>query len=152
MSPAGLQALRFGVAEARRRGAALHAVRVFGFQPAWHGPDVARYETEFAAESTRYVHDAFDLAMAGPPPDLTVRIQTPNAAIAYGLAAAADRPSDLLVLGGRVGRRRGAIITTCLRLAVCPVVVVPPPPLAATTRRGWVRRLIKEVAETQEAR
>ena len=45
---AGLEALRFGITEARHRGTPLRAVRVFGFDPPWVGPDVARFQAGFA--------------------------------------------------------------------------------------------------------
>jgi nucleotide-binding universal stress UspA family protein len=145
-SPAGLQALRYGVTESRRRGAPLYAVRAFAFEPPWHGPEVARFRDQFAADALRYVREAFDTAMAGVPCDIDVRIETPNARTEHALIAAANNIADVLVLGGHLWRRRpGRLIRYCLRHAGCPVVIVPPPDFARIGGRTAARGLLGEI-------
>jgi nucleotide-binding universal stress UspA family protein len=145
-SPAGLQALRYGVTEARRQSVPLCAVRAFAFDPPWHGPEVARFRDEFAADALRYVREAFDMAMAGVPCDIDVQIETPNARIEHGLIWLASQAADVLVLGGHVRRRRpGPLIRYCLRHARCPVVIVPPPDLARIGGRAVLRGLLGEI-------
>jgi nucleotide-binding universal stress UspA family protein len=146
-SVAGLQALRYAVAEARRRGVPLYAVRAFGFQPPWFGPEVARIRDELRAEALRCVGEAFDLAMGQPPADVEVRVAVCESRVDWALVDVADRPDDVLVLGRRSGPvRLNWLVRGCLRRAVCPLVVVPPPPLAAVRGRRAVRRLMRELA------
>jgi hypothetical protein len=71
-SLAGLQALRYAVAESRRRRSPLYAVRSWSFEASWQGFEDRR-RREIAEESLQYVYDAFEAAMgglrapAGPP-------------------------------------------------------------------------------------
>jgi nucleotide-binding universal stress UspA family protein len=146
-SPAGLQALRYAIGEARHRDAELYAVRAFGFQPPWAGYDVVLVRDQLRAEAGDCVREAFEAALGGPPPDLRVVLLVRDARADAALIETATEPGDLLVLGGRTsGRRTGWLVRTCVRHAACPVVVVPPPLLARAVDRRSVRRLLREIA------
>ncbi|QSB16515.1 universal stress protein [Natronosporangium hydrolyticum] len=162
----GLQAVRSAVAEARRRGAALHAVRAWGAGPVeppassaaaglagpmafGHGrtdelPDAGG---GLAREAEALIVRAFVEIMGGEPPDVTVQpVVLPDAAGPV-LVEYACRAGDLLVIGA--GHRswwrrpRGSpVVRYCLRRASCPVLVVPPPPL---TRAGSPRSLLRQL-------
>jgi hypothetical protein len=150
-SSAGLQALRYAVAEASHRRTQVRAVRVWGFEPPWKGPEVARYQEEFAVGALRYIALAFEMALVGQPHDVDVILETPNDRVDRALVTAAGDPTGLLVLGGRVsGRRPSALVRLCLRGAACPVTVVPPPDLGVAHRRNSVRKLLREISRHPE--
>jgi nucleotide-binding universal stress UspA family protein len=152
-SLAGLEALRYGVGEARRRGAALHAVRVCQFNVTWGGVDVRRVREEMAEAELRYVFDAFDAAMGGLPRDVDVTVVATHGRSDLVLTGIARDRRDLLVLGGRTGRRPGRLVRDCARRAACPVTVVPPPALARAGGRGAsARRLVREAEQYTGAR
>jgi nucleotide-binding universal stress UspA family protein len=104
-SLAGLEALRYAVAEARRRQTTLYAVRTCYFATPWQGSDVDRWRAELTDEARRYVEEAFDLALGGPPADVDVVICTPNGRTDAVLTRLADDRSDILVLGAGRSRR-----------------------------------------------
>jgi hypothetical protein len=144
-SPAGLEALRFAVHEAERRIAPLYVVRAWHFNASMRGPEERRWRNEMAAEAVRVVYEAFNDAMGGMPADLDITAVTVENRADLALLAAADRPTDVLVLGGRPGWLMSWIVKHCLRKASCPVVVVPPPELARTARhRTVVRGLLRD--------
>lgn len=121
----GLAALRFAVAEARRRGTALYAVRVVNALT--------------LAESGE-IDTAFHEALGGVPDDLVVRRELLVGPVAETLARRARNPQDVLVVGtDGVSRWHGlwsrSISRECLRKAHCPVLIVPGPQMAIEVRR-----------------
>src|SRR5205814_857828 len=73
-SLAGLCALRRAVAEARRRGVALHAVRAWPPTPSPRAIAIQPWREVALQEATVAVHHAFSEAMGGIPIDLDVHI------------------------------------------------------------------------------
>ncbi|GLY04123.1 universal stress protein [Actinoplanes sp. NBRC 101535] len=144
----GLAALRYAVAEARRRGrTAVTAVR------AWPDPDhgskpppswAADLMRSCAAEIGTAIDEAF-----GPAPDgITFVVRTPRGRPGPALADLLTE-DDLLVLGTRRRRWLGpGTARYCLRFAPCPVVVVPAPRITAGGRArdldDELRRLVQE--------
>jgi nucleotide-binding universal stress UspA family protein len=146
-SPAGLQALRYAVAEARRRGSVLHVVRVLQY-----GSDVyGLYPSRLAEDASGVIQRAFDEALGGLPPDLEAEMIVVDGAVGPRLVAQATNDGDLLVVGASSRHRWARPIFTvaghCVRLALCPVVVVPPPALA---REGGVRALRRAIRREAE--
>lgn len=143
------QALRFAVAEARRRAAPLVAVRAF--RPVTNGQILL--PAKFLADGAIWQVDmAFAEALGGLPNDLTVMIIVQEGDIAHALVATADRESDLLVIGGSCARglvrfRGTAIARSCTRYASCPVVIVPPAMLARTAHTDRLARATLRGAE-----
>jgi nucleotide-binding universal stress UspA family protein len=147
-SLAGLEALRYGVAEARRRQVALHAVRVWQVNVPWRGAEVRRWRDQIAEEALRCVSEAFDAAMGGLPRDIDVAVVAPHGRPDLVLTGIARDRGDLLVLGGRNGRRSGRLVRACTRRATCPVAVVPPPALArGGGSKAAARRLVREAEQ-----
>ncbi len=146
-TPAGLQALRYAVAEARRRGAALFAIRVWHSTPLWPGADIRQWRGEIEQAEADAVRAAFAEAFGCPPADLEIEALVVEGPVAQSLLGYAHRDDDLLVIGSGRHRLRG-VARTCLRLASCPVVVVPPPALARTgSARSLARQLCRETEE-----
>jgi nucleotide-binding universal stress UspA family protein len=130
------QALRYSVAQARQRDAALlvvHAVR----RPAGRGggpPDGAALDL---------VDSVFVEALGGRPTDLRIQIVVRQGPAGAALVAVAGQPDDLLVIGGSARRRwlRAAPVAThCASHAGCPVIIVAPPALARAGRVGRLAR------------
>jgi len=150
-SLAAMQALRYAVAEARRRGAALRAVRVWRAGTPWHGYDVdqGRIVAGAAAEST--IRRSFDQAMGGLPRDLDFELIAVEGGVGSTLVAQAPNDDDLLVIGVPTRRRWRFLLSTvdrdCARLASCPVVVVPAPALVRDHGTRALTRAIKREAE-----
>ncbi len=145
-SIAGLAALRFSVAEAARRAVPLYAIRAWPFLRQWHGVPAVGLQRELAAEARRCIDEAFDAAMGGRPTDVEVVAAAHCGRTDLVLTDVAGGGHDLLVIGGRIGRRLGWVVRGCMRGARCPVVVVPPPELArAAGGRLSVRQVLREV-------
>src|SRR6266480_3524520 len=111
-SLAGLCALRRAVAEARRRGVALHAVRAWPPTP---------------SPRAIAVHHAFSEAMGGIPIDLDVHILVTAGPPGPALVEYADGDDDLLVVGSSQRRwwRRligSSVAAYCVRRAQCAVL------------------------------
>jgi nucleotide-binding universal stress UspA family protein len=145
---AGLQALRCAVIEARRRAAALCAVRAWTFPYAGQGVGLRTWRQELVDEAALTVYGAFTTALGGLPPDVEVRVVAPEGGAARALVELADRDNDLLVIGDcqRRGLRRvrsHTVARYCVRHAVCPVLVVPPPALARISPREVSREAQK---------
>jgi nucleotide-binding universal stress UspA family protein len=142
---AGYQALRYAVAEARRRSVPLIAVRLFrdstnGLGGQWN--DVLRESCKLD------VTEAFRTALGGVPGDVDVQVAVTVGPPAQILPELADSPDDLLVIGGSVHRWGGGkVAKQCARRAVCPVVIVPVPELA---RDGSPHRLGRRAVEDAE--
>jgi nucleotide-binding universal stress UspA family protein len=150
-SLAGLQALRYGVAEARRRQVPLHAVRAWRFDVAWRGPEVIRWRREIAQEALQYISDAFGSAMGGLPVDVDVNMLAAAGRSDQVLTEMTAHPEDLLVVGGRSSRWPSRLVRTCMRHSACPVVMVPPPEIARAARPAILaRRLLPETERFTE--
>lgn len=151
-SVAGLQALRRGVEEARRRGATLYAIRTVN-GAAGRYPGSAMWQAEPTVWVAEFARETLVKAMGGIPADVEVRSVALEAAAGPGLVGFADRDDDLLVVGDaqRSGIRRlwsGRVAHYCISRATCPVLVVPPPALARVDRRALtrdLRRLVNSV-------
>ena len=143
----GLQALRFAVAEARRRGMPLHAVRVWPMPPATRTGPVCLWHEDLTAETRRYVNAVFDAALGCLPGDLRITVAGPSGRADVALKETVS-DVDLLVLGAPSSRwHHSGVVRACTRDARCPVIVVPPPELARTVRRTSLRRLVREVID-----
>jgi nucleotide-binding universal stress UspA family protein len=147
-SATGLRALRLAVAEARLRGAALHAVR------AWTP------STNTVLASTAVLAARGDLAAAlvreafadigGPPADLSMVTATLEGPAGPMLVAYADRDDDLLVVAAPRRRLRPSVARYCLAHATCPVLAVPPDRLARH-RRQVAQALRRDLAALERA-
>jgi nucleotide-binding universal stress UspA family protein len=105
-SLADLEALRYAVAQARARRAALHVVSNWRTTPAWQGAGLQQWRDALAEEAVAAVRDSFDSAMAGVPEDLDVQVSVVEGTRGPALVDYANRDSDLLVVGGHTGPRR----------------------------------------------
>lgn len=127
----GLAALRTAVAEARRRGIPLHAVR-------------AR-TTGIPCIDKDLIDATFITALGGRPWDVEIHTEVVDGTICGAIAASATHPGDLIVVGNS-GRGTwhavwsGSVSRSCLHEARCAVLAVPAPELARTAhRRHWWR-------------
>jgi nucleotide-binding universal stress UspA family protein len=159
-SLSGLEALRFAVAEARRRGVGLRAIRAWQPTTPWHVPDAGQYRAAMVDAAAMVLHDAFQEAMGGLPKDLAVEALAVDGPTARVLVDQAGGEEDLLVIGrpGRGWRARLArawrrlsggstVDVYCVRTAVCPVVTVGAPVLAVDGGNG----LADDVVSAAEA-
>ncbi|GAA1039526.1 hypothetical protein GCM10009557_58350 [Virgisporangium ochraceum] len=146
-SIAGLAALRFAVAEVRRRQVWLYAVRAWYLHPSCQTAEYRALRTNLAAEAADTIRAAFDAALGGVPADVPVAVVSAGERADRALLRFAENPEDLLVLGGRSGFRWTSwVVRSCLRRAICPVTVVPPPELARAVDRPFsVRTLIRDI-------
>jgi nucleotide-binding universal stress UspA family protein len=143
-SVAGLQALRRGVDEARRRGATVYLVRVVK-SPAGYVGGVA-WRTELSVTAAEHAEQVLFNALGGIPRDVEVRIVALEGPAAPALVRFANGEDDLLVVGDtqRPGIRRlwsGRVARYCARWSTCPVLVVPPPALSRVDSRALTREL-----------
>lgn len=147
-SLAGYQALRYAVGEARRRGADLIAVRAYRYS--YYG-GASQFALVVYQAAQAEVAAALSEALGGPPRDVTTRVRVCEGGVAGVLAAIADRPDDVIVIGasrpGRAfGRPRGRVARDCSRRAGCPVVMIPVPEMArAGSQARLARRAVDEV-------
>lgn len=143
-SLAGLQALRHAVAQARRLGASVLAVRAYEFSAPWRGYDVDECRRELADEAAAATRRAFDDAMGGPPSDVVVEAVAVAEPAGVALVARCQQDVDLLVVGAPSRWwLRSSVARYCVRHADCPVVVVPAPSLARLDRRGALSRAMQ---------
>jgi nucleotide-binding universal stress UspA family protein len=146
-SLAGLRALRLAVTEARRRGAVLHAIRVWNFNPAW-GSTPGDWYQEIEREAADTLERAFTEAMGGIPGDLKVVVGTRMGHPGRVLVDYAHGDRDLLVLGctpRRWWRRllRRSIANYCASQAWCPVLVVPLDAFARAASQEGLKRAVR---------
>jgi len=135
---AGLQALRFAVAEGRRRGCPVLAVRVWLMAQAWRTVCAQSWRTEMCDDARDYALGAFDTAMGGLPDDVDVRVVPREGVVGPTLVASAAGDDLLVVGGGRsiLGYPYSPQVTRyCVRHAHCPVIAVPAPALARVAGR-----------------
>jgi nucleotide-binding universal stress UspA family protein len=137
-----LAALRVAAAEARAAGATLLPLLAWapvGGEMAYMRapcPSLLRVWEHAARERMR---DAFDDAFGGMPDGLVIRPLVVRGAPGPALVDIADRPDDLLVVGGGGWGRlactvHGSVSRYCLAHARCPVLAVPPPDLIRELR------------------
>lgn len=143
------QALRYAVAEARRRGCVMVAVRAF--RVLVHGQALSRADLLGAAAADT-VYTAFTEALGGLPSDLPLEILVREGDAAHTLVSIADREDDLLVVGGTRARRWARprsrhVARFCVRRARCPVAIIPPAELARSARAD---RLARDAARAAE--
>jgi nucleotide-binding universal stress UspA family protein len=144
---AGYQALRLAVDLAGQRVARLVAVRAVAFDEPW-----ADGGFRLTVAVTGDLAIAFREALGRVPAGLEVQVAVHPGPFDQALSAIADRPDDIVVVGGCTRRRlaglsHAAMLRRLLRGAVCPVVVAPPPAMA---RQGSATRLGREaVAEVE---
>ncbi|WP_436536112.1 universal stress protein [Actinoplanes sp. HUAS TT8] len=149
-SPSGLAALRYAVAEARRRAVPeVVAVR------AWIDPDYGRRSTSLWSDGLRRaaratIDTAIAEALGSVPGDLAILACTPQGRTGPVLAELVGEHAELLVLGAR--RRIGfGPAGYCARRVGCPVIVVPPSALVEA-ERGWGRGFDRELRRLTENR
>ncbi|MFE7727253.1 universal stress protein [Streptomyces anthocyanicus] len=120
-------AVRFACEEARRRGAALDAVR------AWRCPTHDTVDHPLLAGTPERLHEEraakeLEAALADAPADVRLRRRTAEGPASRVLSAASHE-ADLLVVGrrrpGQFGHRLGRVAHTLLHHSACPVAVVP---------------------------
>jgi nucleotide-binding universal stress UspA family protein len=145
-SLAGLRALRFAVAETRRRNAELHAVRAWTFNGTARSAYIMVDEHRRAAAAM--IEDAFGEAMGRMPDDIEVLMTTVVGSPGRSLVKYADLDTDLLVLGATGGSRlvrllRRSVPRYCAARAVCPVLVVPPSAFARQAQRAGMARALR---------
>jgi nucleotide-binding universal stress UspA family protein len=124
----GVRPLIWALGEARRRGAQLHAVRVWRDRNRLD-PMSGYWRNHLAEAARQCLVDAFNAALGGVPRDVCVRMVVREGSVADALLHYADRESDLLVLGAS---RRGwpwplgdGTVRRCVKRARCAVTVVP---------------------------
>ncbi len=143
-SPAGLAALRWALQRSESSGAPLVAVRSWGLGLPRHGgrrrrhlarPRVVLYfgGSEQRDASAKLVRQSLRTVSGGMPRGVKVTVQTPEGDPGAALTGVANRPGDLIVVGGEHAaghglRRHGWVSGYCLKYAHCPVVVVPAEP------------------------
>jgi nucleotide-binding universal stress UspA family protein len=132
-SLAALQALRYAVAEARRRGTRLRAVRVWYVNVPLGAEDGKKCRIEAGALAAATIRRSFERAMGGLPRDLDLELIAVEGALGPAIVAQTSDEVDLLVVGAPARRWWSAspftLVRYCLRLTSCPVVVVPAPAL-----------------------
>jgi len=150
-SMSGLQALRYAVAEARRRGSVLRAVRAWQFAVPWPGYAVDQCRDQAGANAYETIRQSFYSAMGGLPRDLEFELIAVEGAIGPALVAQTRSDDDLLIVGAPLRRRWSTSLFTvdrqCVRLASCPVVVVPAPALARERRAKALARALTREAQ-----
>jgi nucleotide-binding universal stress UspA family protein len=148
-SLAGLEALRFAVAEARRRGATLRAIRAWRAGPSWSGTDAGPTRAELADQAALTIVAAFLQAMGGKPRGVAVEAFAVEGSTVQVLVTQAEGDDDVLVVG-RSRRRRfrpSGVDVQCVRTAPCPVIAVAAPALARTRGSSGLRRDVVSAAE-----
>jgi nucleotide-binding universal stress UspA family protein len=155
-SPAGLQALRYAVAEARRRGFVLRAVRAWQVGVPWSGYDVDLCRDQAGANADAMIRTSFDTAMGGLPRDLDFELIAVEGATGAALVQQARNDDDLLIVGAPRRRRWPTSLFTvdryCTRFASCPVVVVPASALARELGdKAMARAIMREAQRYVEA-
>ncbi|GAA4472816.1 universal stress protein [Phytohabitans houttuyneae] len=151
LSLAGLRALRLAVAEAGRRGVAVHAVRVWNCDSSWQD-DAAGCTEEIGEQARAEAVAAFDAAMGGIPHDVRVVITPVVGRPWSALVDYAYRDNDLLYVGTSQRhwwRRlfRPSTARYCAAHASCPVVVVPAESFVRSAAgRRQTRAIIRELS------
>src|SRR3978361_1781319 len=95
-SLAGYQALRYAVAQARERQASLLVVRGFNGT----SPGSAPWDATLAEAPAGDVRAVVRQTCGGLPRDVKIQMVSREGVTGAALVGAADRPADLLVIGG----------------------------------------------------
>lgn len=140
----GARPLAWALAEARRRGAPVLAVR------AWRdssppGPLRDERFQLFDRAASEILAEAFDIAAGGVPRDIDCSLLVREGRTSDVLLSAANRDDDLLVVGAsRHGPwwPFGQTVSQCAHRAGCLVVVVP---RSALVRAAPARKLVREL-------
>ncbi len=129
-SPQAMEALRWAIAEAQLRGAALQVVHAWQFPAPGIGPFAGPYDGELIQALRRDAEELVERALgeAGVPDGVRVEQTVVEGAAAPTLVEAAD-DADLLVVGSRghggfSGLLLGSVSQQCAQHARCPVVIV----------------------------
>ncbi|MBI3688717.1 MAG: universal stress protein [Actinobacteria bacterium] len=127
-SETGLRALQWALGEARLRGAVVHAVTAWLFEPFATSPsgDPIAAQEHAREVCERAVREAVG-ELAGQP--VVERVVTEGSAARVLVEAAAD--AAILVVGSHGHGRMfdallGSVSADCVRHSIAPVVVVPP--------------------------
>lgn len=147
-SVGSLQALRYAVAEARTRHAALYSVIAWtppGGEALDRRTPQPHLRRAWQAAAMTTLRTAWNEALGGIPDDLPVALRAERGKPAWALCQLADRDDDLIVVGSGRGRRvwraaRPSVGRYCVARAGCAVVVVPLPALARQLGRGALPR------------
>ena len=151
-SAGSLEALRFAAEMARNDGGARNEA-VLAPVLAWTPPGGDLAERRYPCPPLREIWKqaawdrlwkAIDLAIGGPPADLSFRPEVVRGEAGQVLTQVAVNPGDILVVSaGRPGALRrllaGNISRYCLAHARCPLIAVPQNRLAADVQgiHGW---------------
>lgn len=150
-SVAGLRALRLAVAEARRHGAELHAIRVWSDVTGWQLVG-ACLPNDRKVQAAAEVSAAFAATMGRVPDDIEVVAMVVAGSPGPALTSYAHRDGDLLFVGtaqrGWLRRLfRGSTARYCVAHASCPVMAVPPDTFARTASpRRLARALNRDLS------
>jgi nucleotide-binding universal stress UspA family protein len=145
-SAGSLQALRYATEMARSQSAVLAPVLAWtppGGELADRRTPCPQLRSAWTQAAWDRLWRAIDLAIGGPPADLTFTPQIGRGPAGQVLSDVATQPDDVLVIGaGRRGAWRLTACTVsryCIGHAHCPVIAVPPPELAAEVHglHGW---------------
>jgi nucleotide-binding universal stress UspA family protein len=160
-SPGSLEALRFGLGQARLLEATLVPVLAWippGGEIAARRAPAPAYTNLLRDQAQQRLLRAFDEGLGGLPHEVEVESWVIRGAAGPALVETAHRANDLLVLGaGRRGTLRhplhAATARYCLAHAGCPVIAVPPPRLQAELpsqlrRRHSTERLLEELSHS----
>jgi nucleotide-binding universal stress UspA family protein len=144
----GYQALRYAVAQARKRGAALVAVRAYSVGL----PREAFWRSALGEAAVAEIAAAFTEALGEMPRDVSIRVVVHEGSPGPLLVASADSEDDLLVIGGSGTHRMtrawsAAVARYCARHARCPVVIAPVPAMARSRGAGRLARAVALAAE-----
>lgn len=138
----GARPLAWGLAEARRRGTPVLAVRVWR-DSSPPGPLRGERVQLFERAASETLVEAFEIAAGGVPIDIDCNLLIREGRTADVLLGAADRDDDLLVVGAaRHGPwwPFGQTVSQCAHRAGCVVLVVP---RSAFARSAPARKLVR---------
>jgi nucleotide-binding universal stress UspA family protein len=154
----GLRTLRLAVAEARRRGAPLFAVRAWTFTyPQFTWPGIVTLASDRAGRpddtARKTITAAFSDCLGGIPADIDVRPEPTYGKPGQALVEYAYRDTDIIFVGHRPRRWLGrfpfpSVARYCIAHATCPVQVIPPDMFArAASGTSGARALRRDLSE-----
>jgi nucleotide-binding universal stress UspA family protein len=140
-SLSGLAALRFAVAEARRRG--LRRITAVRTWPDYGHDRPTPWAPDRRLACLAQIDTAVATAFATRPIGVQILPRMPPGYPGKMLIRIVEDDGDLIVVGtGRRLRLGGGVGGYCARHAACPVVIVPPPVMAG---RAPTRRITRSV-------
>jgi nucleotide-binding universal stress UspA family protein len=144
-SLAGLEALRFAIAEARRREVPLLAVRTWMLDAGPRARNVWQWEATLSTEGRILIEETFRLAAGHRPDDVDIVVRSPGGNAAAVLKACATSQSDVIIVGAsRYKWLPGGVGRGCIKGAGCPVIVVPRPEMARIAGTSG-NRIVREL-------